>query len=141
MPSSHTAQTSAPAGSCSQPCRQERERETESGSGRGQKRWVCESQLQTGKGNKGFPEERWESLLGEMEECHIKQAWAEEGLMHLQLCGPPGNGLRRGYISGSRRNPPGLLLLLQPLCTEVAAEGPHPAGLKVPRNGVKEPLS
>ena len=71
----------------------------------------------------------------------MKQAWSEEGLMHVHLCGLPGDGLRRGDVSGSRSSPPGLLLLLQPLCTEVAAEGPHPAGLYVPRNGVRAPWS
>lgn len=44
-------------------------------------------------------------------------------------------GLRWGYISGPRKGPAAPLLLAQ---TEMAAESPHPAGLKNPRKGVQE---
>lgn len=44
-------------------------------------------QAQSGEGNKAFLEERCEDLPRGMEGWHMKQAWSEEGVMHVQPCG------------------------------------------------------
>lgn len=44
-------------------------------------------QPQSGKGNKAFLEERCEGLPRGMEGWHTKQAWSEEGVMHVHLRG------------------------------------------------------